>query len=193
MRMERFEKPADWSGIVLVRLVRRWVALRETGMPALPAMVERAGEFGIPAEAAVALASVLELTEACLGRPLRAMCCSSHEIGADERALLLLLALAPESGAPLSSPEIPHGLPSALGWAVASLRRLLGAASFRLVAVPGGCPFAGPPPGSEPGCAAAGRPKTASLQFQDAASHDEPMIEPSGTGPEARARYKERT
>ena len=193
MRMERFERPADWSGIVLVRLLRRWVALREAGLPPLPPMVERAGEFGVPAPAAVALASVLELTEACLGRPLRALCCSSHEIGADERALLLMLAVAPEPGAPQASADIPHGLPSALGWAVASLRRLLGGTSFRLLAAPAGCPFAPPPPGSEPACPAAARPKTASLQFQDAATHHDPMIEPSGTGPEARARYKERT
>ncbi|WP_114953476.1 hypothetical protein [Sphingosinicella terrae] len=169
MRMEKFERRADWSGIVLVRLLRRWVALREAGVPTLPAMVERAGELGIPPEAAVALSSVLELTEACLGRPLSALCCSSHEIGADERALLLMLALAPEPSGALASRDIPHGLPSALGWAVASLRRVVGGSPFRLASALAECPFstapaapaaASPPPTAQkpPHCNSMTRP-----------------------------------
>jgi hypothetical protein len=147
MHIGRVESKLGWNDLVTVRLLRRWAAARaELGNP-LPSLVALAHELGCPAEAAVALGSLFQLTEGCLGRPLEAECCCSRSVGTDERALLLMIAAAPAPGLPAAPREIPHGLPGALAWAASSVRRLLGpspAASPRAFA--GRCPFAAPEP-----------------------------------------------
>lgn len=142
MLMERIPPRFDRPQSVTVRLLRRWVAAREAEQPPLPSLVRLASQLGMGPEVAVALASVFQLTEACLGRALSAECCCSADIGADEQALLMMLALAPEPCLPAATPDIPHGLPSALAWAIASVRRLIGAEPGPAPAQrPGRCPF----------------------------------------------------
>ncbi len=89
----------------------------------------------------IALASVFQLTEASLGRPLEAECCCRTLLGRDERAVLLLLASLPEPPAPSASPAIPHGISSALAWAVLSVRRLLEMDGSNADFVVARCPF----------------------------------------------------
>lgn len=109
----------------VVRLLRRYTVCQQINAAPLPLLTELGSELGIAAPPVVALASVFQLTEACLGRPLIAECCCSPSTSTDERALLLLLTRARDAGPALGSSDVPHGLPGALAWAVASTRRLL--------------------------------------------------------------------
>ena len=144
MLMERIPSRLDWTRSVTVRLLRRWAAARDAEQPPLPSMVRLAGDLGMGPQVAVALASMFQLTEACLGRPLVAECCCSTETGPDEQALLMMLAVAPEPGQPGATSAIPHGLPGALAWAIASVRRLVGdEAALAVAKHPGRCPFMG--------------------------------------------------
>ncbi len=47
MFMDRIEAQPSWSGLVAVRLLRRWVAIREMGQASLPALVEFGNELEI--------------------------------------------------------------------------------------------------------------------------------------------------
>lgn len=122
--MVRMDPNAGDAERIVVRLLRRYAACRQLGEQPLPPLTRLGGEFGIPAPAVVALASVFQLTEGCLGRALVAECCCNPMLSADERALLLLLTRTYAEPA-LGSSDIPQGLPGALVWAVASARRLL--------------------------------------------------------------------
>jgi hypothetical protein len=125
MLMSRIKAELEWSDLVTVRLLRRWVAAREAHEHALASLVELTGELGLPPQVAVALGSLFQLTENCLGRPIEAECCCSRSIGSDERAILLMIALGSGETLPLASETIPHGLPAVLAWAVMSVRRVL--------------------------------------------------------------------
>ena len=150
MHIGRVEIGLDWSDLVTVRLLRRWVAAR-TGQDApFPALVALAHELGCPAETAVALGSLFQLTEGCLGRPLEAECCCSRAIGEDEKAVLLMIAATPAPGLSSATTEIPHGLPGALAWAASSVRRLLGPiAAHPCLALVDSCPFGSSPAARE--------------------------------------------
>lgn len=124
MLMQPIEPDLDWRAHVAVRLLRRWAALRLSGEAQLPGLVGLATELGICSATAVAFGSVFQLTEACLERPLEAECCCSLDLSSDEHAILHMLRSAPSRGAPLASHSIPHGLPGALAWALASAKRL---------------------------------------------------------------------
>jgi hypothetical protein len=142
MLIERIEPRRVWTEHVIVRLLRRWTAAREAGRNSTASLVELAAELAEPAMVAVALDSLFQLTESCLGRPLRAESCCSRTLGADERAVLLMITTADAPGAPYAAPEIPHGLPGALSWAVTSLRCLLADRLGALAPDGGGrCPF----------------------------------------------------
>ena len=52
-----------WSDYVVVRLLRRWAAVRASEGKALPNLVGLAKEIGEPVEAAIALHSLFQLTE----------------------------------------------------------------------------------------------------------------------------------
>jgi hypothetical protein len=130
-----------WSEFVVVRLLRRWAAARANQDNSLPALVELAADLGEPTETAIALHSLFQLTEACLERPLEAECCCSRTLSRDERAVLTLLAKAPGRAPPLSSVDVPHGLPGALLWAAATVRTLLGPARSTAAWRPTRCPF----------------------------------------------------
>ena len=137
--MRRKRNPLAWSEFVIVRLLRRWAAGRASDENPLPGLVGLARTVGEPAEVAIALHSLFQLTESCLARPLEAECCCSPVLSPDERAVLALIAAAPVARPPVSSPEIPHGLPGALLWAAATVRLAL-----RVTAAPAPrrCPFA---------------------------------------------------
>ena len=124
----------------IVRLLRRWAAGGDLGPARLPSLIRLGNRIGVAPEAAVALASMFQLTEACLGRPLEAECCCSQRLSSDEQATLMLLAAAPMRPHQ-SLPPIPHGLPGALVWAVASVRKLMGGIESELAVPPRGCPF----------------------------------------------------
>ncbi|NNM78539.1 hypothetical protein HJG53_16755 [Sphingomonas sp. ID1715] len=136
------EATLEWSDLVAVRLLRRWAICRGNANNPLPRMVELAKALGVSPEAAVALASLFQLTEGCLSRALHVESCLSGSIGSDERAVLLLIASAPEPGRPLASETIPHGLSGALAWAAWTVRRLLGDPGHaRGPIAPVHCPF----------------------------------------------------
>lgn len=119
-----------WADYLTVRLLRRWTACRTANEPVLPNLVALAREIGASPQTAVAFASVFQLTEANLGRPLISECCCSPTLSADEKAVLLLLKSAAEAGPILSSITVPHGLPGTLVWACASVRIALGEVSL---------------------------------------------------------------
>lgn len=126
MRSERIEADLTWAEFVVVRMLRRWSAVRCLGDHSLPDLVALAGELGETPHLAVSLHSLFQLTEGCLGRPLVAECCCSRDLAADERAILTLIASANPALSRCGRQAIPHGLPSALAWAAATARLMLG-------------------------------------------------------------------
>lgn len=128
----------------LMRLARRYAASRSTGGPVLPPLVALAERLGATAEGAVAAASLFELTEAVLGRPLRTGRSCDPQPSADERALSLLLAHAPRAGPVHTTRAVPHGLPGVLVWAATCVRLALGAPA-KPDGVPAACPFTAAP------------------------------------------------
>lgn len=115
----------SWGEHVVIRSLRRWAACRELHQPALAPLVQLAGELGASPHAGVALASLFQLAEGMLGRPLVAACCCDPEPSRDERAVLLMLAHAPDAGPIHTSRAIPHGLAGPLAWAALSTRMAL--------------------------------------------------------------------
>ena len=154
MRMEAVTAEMEWGEWLVVRLLRRWTAARESGDP-IAGLVELAERVGVAPEAALAIASLFQLVEAHLGRPLATECCCSNSLAADERAILLLLAAPAGNGAPHATRTIPHGLPAALRWAVASVRRLMGLEAGPPAATDS-CPFQMEPERDEEGEVGAG-------------------------------------
>jgi len=120
---------------LVVRLLRRWASERESGGDQLPSLVRLGRRLGVEPQAAIAVASMFQLTEHCLGRPLQAECCCSPRLSRDEQAMLLLLHQS------VPAVAIPHGLPGALLWAVASVRRSLDIDGPLGLAFPARCPF----------------------------------------------------
>lgn len=110
----------------VVRLLRRWVACRQMGEPTTPSLVRLADALDGSVQAAVALDSLLFLTEGMLGRTLIAGRCGDRELSADERGVLLLLAHARRAGPVHTTRAMPHGLAGPLAFAVASVRLALG-------------------------------------------------------------------
>ena len=141
MEFGRIELGLAWSDYVVLRLLRRWVASRAMAESALPSLIDLAAELGEEPEVAICLHSVFQLTEGCLGRPLRGECCCSRAMTADERAILALLAAAPSAGPATGSPDMPHGLTAALAWAVTSARLSLGIADRPADIAFSRCPF----------------------------------------------------
>lgn len=139
----RLEAPPGWWQLVAIRLLRRWAAATANGENPLPAVVELASSLHVGASAAVALASLYQLTENCLERALATECCCSRQTTGDERAVLVLIAAAPAPGEALASSHIPHGIPGVLAWSAAAVRRLLD--SDFLAFSSAQCPFANSP------------------------------------------------
>jgi len=114
MLMAPIEAGSHWRDFIIVRLLRRWCAEGTAGNNQLPSLVGLAAELGVQAQAAVAVASLFQLTEACLARHLEAECCCSPALSRDEQAVLMLLDAAPSLRPGEASSSIPHGLPAAL-------------------------------------------------------------------------------
>ena len=142
MRIDRIRphcpRPTE---LLIVRLVRRWAAAGILEEDALMAMTRLVTDAGEPPTIAVALHSVLQITEDCLGRPLQASCHPGLELSCDEQAMLRLIASAPDPGTKSGATDVPHGLPGVLCWAVASLRRCLGLDGYAPGTQPCRCPF----------------------------------------------------
>ena len=122
----------------VVAVLRAYATARGTGGPLLPRLIAFAAEEGLGETATVALASVFELTEACLGRPL--LPGHGQALSADEEGVLMLLASANDVGPHCGSRTVPHGMPGALAWAARSAVRLTGGVCAR-PATPPACPF----------------------------------------------------
>jgi len=144
MLMAPIEAASHWRDFIVVRLLRRWCAEAATGNNQLPSLVGLAAELGVQAQTTVALASLFQLTEGCLARRLEAECCCSRILSRDERAVLLLLDVAPSMRVGEGWQFIPHGLPGALLWAAASVRRLLPGGNLRPAKI-SRCPFSPEP------------------------------------------------
>ena len=142
MRIDRIKAQRTWTEAIVIRLFRRWVAARAEGVNATASLVSLGGQLQVPPMLPVALESMLQLTEACLGRTLQAECCCSQSLSADERAILLLIADGDGAGSTRSCPAIPHGLPGALVWAVSSVRLLIvDQLNGLAIDMPERCPF----------------------------------------------------
>ena len=129
----------------LVHLMREWTVLRRCPEPALPAFVACADLCGLNSHAAVAIDSMLALTEACLARPLRAEASYSQTLAADERAVLALLDQGRFIRGAYTPRTIPHGLPGVLAWATVAVRKAFTEAGYNLEALAqptASCPFA---------------------------------------------------
>lgn len=122
----------------VVAVLRAYAGLRGTAAPLLPRLIAFAAGQGLGETATVALASVFELTEACLGRPL--LPGHGESLSADEEGVLMLLASAGDVGSHCGSRTVPHGMPGALAWAARSAVRLTGGVCARAVTPPA-CPF----------------------------------------------------
>lgn len=140
MEFGRIAPDLTWSAFVAVRLLRRWAASIETEANPLPAMIGLAQELGQEASAAIALHSLFQFAEAALGRRLEAECCCSQFLSRDKQVILALLAVSPGHRLPFAPQVIPHGLPGALRWAIASARIAL-AMPVEVVRPPARCPF----------------------------------------------------
>ncbi|MBX9645362.1 MAG: hypothetical protein K2W91_14855 [Novosphingobium sp.] len=129
-----------WPEYVIVRMLRRWTVCRDMDLSAMPLMVDLASELGATPQVAVVLASLFQLTEGAIGRPLQTKRCCSKEFTCDERAVLLLLTFAPAAASIYTSVVVPHGLEGPLACAVTSVRMALRADLVGL-APPAGWPF----------------------------------------------------
>ncbi|WP_164549753.1 hypothetical protein [Altericroceibacterium xinjiangense] len=127
MEMSVIKSELLWCDFIVLRMLRRRHAAVEAGEREIPNLIDLSAELGVTPEAAIALHSVFQLTEGCLGRPLEAECCCSQTIGPDERAILALMASACGKPPACATRSLPHGLPGALAWAVETARRLLNA------------------------------------------------------------------
>lgn len=142
MLMSRLEPQLTSCQLMVVRLLRRWAAAADCDDGALSSVMALAAELGLCPMLSVALTSLFQLVEGCLGRKLKTECCCSLALSADEVAILLLLSNATVVDCRVAGAEMPHGLPSALAWAVETIRRLAGVAEFSRLPTPGGgCPF----------------------------------------------------
>jgi hypothetical protein len=101
----------------VVRLLRRYAACRELGQHPLPSLINLGSRVGVCSIGVVAIASVFQLTESCLRRPLVAKH-APQGLNSDESAILQLLRTE-NTGSIASNTNIPHGLTNAL---IASLR-----------------------------------------------------------------------
>lgn len=116
----------------LVRLMRSWVALRRGDEPVLPALLAVADSLGLGGHAAVAVDSMLSLTEACLARQLGCERDDSRSLDFDERAVLALIDQGQFIDGAHTPRTIPHGLPGVLAWATVAVRRAFAQAGLRL-------------------------------------------------------------
>ncbi|MBW4329262.1 hypothetical protein KY084_00020 [Stakelama sp. CBK3Z-3] len=132
-------KPASAQDDIVVQALRCYCGNRNG--PMLPVMTAFADAHHVGAHAVIALTSVFELAEACLGRPLVAEPETAKWLSDDEEAMLLLLASVGDVGSHCGSAAVPHGLPGALAWAVRTANRLCGRQCTDVLRERASCPF----------------------------------------------------
>jgi hypothetical protein len=108
---------------VVVRLLRRYAVCRVTEQQPLPSLAELSSELSVSSFAAVAFASVFQLTEKCLNRTLVAGSSGVQKLSYDELAILQMVETHP-AGPFVGTATTPRGLLGALSCAVASARTL---------------------------------------------------------------------
>lgn len=145
--MLRGLQASDDARAIVVRLFRIWKMAHEDGEVGLGRMYQFSSELGLADEAATACASLFELIESEMERPLVRECCCSRTFSSDETALLGVIQVASVLEVSQGSVQIPHGLPGAIRWAAMAVRRALGWPSqdVRTVVIGQGsttCPFA---------------------------------------------------
>lgn len=111
----------EFQDAIFVRLFRKWSIARENGEAAIPCLHEEAKQHNYRDNTAAAAASLFQLVEAQIGRPLVRECCCSPSFSPDERALIDILRHAPSLHPGKGTKAIPHGLPGALSWAARCL------------------------------------------------------------------------
>lgn len=94
VRIEKIQSDLAWHDFVALRMLRRWVAARDAQECPLHSLVALGREFNLSFDLAVAFDGLFQLVEDCLGRALRTECCCGREMGTDERAVLILIAIA---------------------------------------------------------------------------------------------------
>lgn len=145
--MERITASVTDGERVVVRLLRHYCGMRDhdSDGTGLSRLVTLGQSLRLPPAGIIALASVFQLTEAVLGRRLVAECCCSRCLSGDERAVIRLLGSRMPTLPGTATPDIPHGLPGALAWAVLSARQLCGDIVHRIPKMTSddadGCPF----------------------------------------------------
>ncbi|GGE02847.1 hypothetical protein GCM10011529_06610 [Polymorphobacter glacialis] len=117
----------------LVRMMRFWVAQRRRGEHFLPEFVAFAEACRLDGHAAVAIDSMLSLTESCLARALMAGDDDGQRVGFDEHAVLALVDQGRFVGGARTPRNIPHGLPGVLAWATVAVRRAFSQAGLDLI------------------------------------------------------------
>ena len=110
-----------FENAVLIRLFRKWAMARESDQPVMPIMHAEAMRHHFQDYTAAAAASLFQIVEAQIGRPLVRECCCSPSYSADERALIGILRHAPVLRPGCGTKAIPHGVPGALCWAARCL------------------------------------------------------------------------
>lgn len=113
---------------VVIRLFRRWSASEQAGHDALGSVLELTRSLNQADQLAHACVSFFQLVEGQLSRRLVAECCCSRSLSADEHALLGIYhsaAIAPALAKP-DGVSAAHGLPSAIGLMVVTIREELG-------------------------------------------------------------------
>jgi hypothetical protein len=96
---------------VLIWGLRHWASRPSRSEPLPLAMVDGCRTLG-DVQAAYAMDALFALLEWQLERPLDALCCCDRRLGADELALLALVAAQQDEELP------PHGFDGPLGWAL---------------------------------------------------------------------------
>ncbi|HET6535113.1 MAG TPA: hypothetical protein VFG41_02930 [Sphingomicrobium sp.] len=91
MFMKPLKAEQSWTTYILSTLLENWSTSRASGAAPLPALIELAHRLDISSILAVALGSVFDLAEACLGRPLSVQHCCSDDLRPGEWALIHML------------------------------------------------------------------------------------------------------
>jgi hypothetical protein len=115
----------SFKNAILIRLFRLWALAREDGNVGLGPMHSLARHLQLADETAPACASLFQLIEAELERPLVRECCCAKTFSPDELALLGVIEAAPSLDSIKGSGDVPHGLPGAIHWAAMTVRRSL--------------------------------------------------------------------
>lgn len=115
----------SFRNAILIRLFRLWAMAREDGTIGLDPLLALSKHLRLADQTAPACASLFQLIEAELDRPLVRECCCARTFSPDELALLGVIEAAPSLDSMRGTRDVPHGLPGAIRWAAMTVRRAL--------------------------------------------------------------------